>query len=64
MNIVKKLNIEWFASAWDVESLKFLDKFECSYQKIASAMITDSNFLQEVAKRKKHTFISTGMSYN
>ena len=58
----KKIGIEWFASAWDVESLKFLDKFDCSYQKIASAMITDSNFLQEVAKRKKHTFISTGMS--
>ena len=25
-------------------------------------MIIDKNFLKEVAKRKKHTFISTGMS--
>ena len=25
-------------------------------------MIVDTNFLNEVAKRKKHTFISTGMS--
>lgn len=58
----KELNIEWFASAWDVESLKFLDQFECKYQKIASAMIVDLNFLEEVAKRKNHTFISTGMS--
>jgi len=58
----KELNIEWFASAWDVESLKFLDQFECKYHKIASAMIVDLNFLNEVAKRKKHTFISTGMS--
>ena len=29
---------------------------------ILAAMIVDSNFLNEVAKRGKHTFISTGMS--
>jgi len=58
----KKKNIEWFASAWDVESIKFLDQFNLKYQKIASAMIIDSFFLKEVAKRKTHTFISTGMS--
>lgn len=61
-NYCKKINIEWFASAWDVESLKFLDHFNCKYQKIASAMIIDTNFLIESAKRNKHTFISTGMS--
>ena len=61
--IVKKKNIEWFASAWDIESLKFLDYFKnINYHKIASAMIVDKLFLEEVAKRKKHTFISTGMS--
>jgi N-acetylneuraminate synthase len=58
----KKKNIKWFASAWDVNSLKFLDAFNLEYNKIASAMIVDQNFLKEVAKRKKHTFISTGMS--
>ncbi len=58
----KKLKIDWFASAWDLESLNFLDQFKLKYQKIASAMIVDTNFLEEVAKRKKHTFISTGMS--
>ena len=58
----KNQNIEWFASAWDVESIKFLDQFNLKYQKIASAMIIDSFFLKEVAKRKIHTFISTGMS--
>ena len=61
-NYCKEINIEWFASAWDVESLKFLDHFNCKYQKIASAMIIDTNFLIESAKRNKHTFISTGMS--
>lgn len=58
----KKKKIEWFASAWDIKSLKFLDQYELNYQKIASAMIIDKNFLREVAKRKKYTFISTGMS--
>ena len=32
------------------------------YNKIASAMIIDIDFLNLVAKRGKHTFISTGMS--
>ena len=58
----KKLNIDWFASAWDIKSLEFLDSYNLNYHKIASAMIVDLNFLKEVSKRKKHTFISTGMS--
>ena len=58
----KKKNIIWFSSAWDINSLKFLDKYDLKYNKIASAMLTDEIFLNEVAKRKKYTFISTGMS--
>ena len=58
----KKKKIIWFASAWDIPSLEFLDEFNLKYNKIASAMITNLEFLTEVAKRKKHTFISTGMS--
>lgn len=58
----KYKNIEWFASAWDLNSLDFLKKFNLNYNKIASAMIVDKNFLKVVAKQKKHTFISTGMS--
>jgi N-acetylneuraminate synthase len=54
--------IDWFASAWDLESLEFLEKFKPKFHKIASAMIVDKIFLKEVAKKKKHTFISTGMS--
>ena len=54
--------IDWFASAWDLNSLDFLDKYDLKFNKIASAMIIDTNFLKEVAKRQKHTFISTGMS--
>jgi N-acetylneuraminate synthase len=54
--------IDWFASAWDLKSLDFLKKFNLKFNKIASAMIVDKNFLRAVAKQKKYTFISTGMS--
>jgi len=54
--------IAWFASAWDLKSLEFLDQFKPIMNKISSAMIVDKNFVREVAKRKRHTFISTGMS--
>jgi len=57
----KKIGIGWFASAWDIQSLKFLKRFKSKYNKVASAMITNLNFLNEVAKKKKTTFISTGM---
>ena len=50
--LIAKKKIVWFASAWDQDSLNFLDKYECKYQKIASPMIIDRNFLTEVAKRK------------
>ena len=58
----KQLDISWFASAWDLNSLDFLSNYDLHYNKIASAMIVDTKFLQEVAKLKKHTFVSTGMS--
>jgi N-acetylneuraminate synthase len=54
--------IEWFASAWDLESLEFLKNFNLKYNKIASAMITNIKFLEAVASQGKYTFISTGMS--
>jgi N-acetylneuraminate synthase len=57
----KKIEIDWFASAWDLNSLEFLKKFNLKYNKIASAMIVDKKFIRQVAKQKKYTFISTGM---
>ena len=56
----KKIN--WFASAWDEKSLDFLDKYNLKHNKIASAMITNLDFLNAAAKKNKYTFISTGMS--
>ncbi|NDB33695.1 MAG: N-acetylneuraminate synthase [Nitrososphaeria archaeon] len=58
----KQNNIEWFASAWDVDSQIFLKQYNSKYNKISSAMLTDIDFLKVVAEEKKHTFISTGMS--
>ena len=58
----KLMKIDWFASAWDLNSLKFLENYKLKFNKIASAMIVDKVFLKEVASQKKHTFISTGMS--
>jgi len=58
----KENNIEWFASAWDQESQEFLRQFGLKYNKIASAMIVDTDLLKMVASEGCHTFISTGMS--
>ena len=58
----KEKNIEWFASAWDVDSQIFMRRFNCKYNKVASAMLTHRELLEEIASEKKHTFISTGMS--
>lgn len=57
----KSINIDWYASAWDLLSQKYLQKFDCKFNKVASAMIVDINLLKEIASEKKHTFISTGM---
>ena len=35
----KEKGIEWFASAWDLNSQIFLQQFECKYNKIASTTI-------------------------
>ena len=58
----KKLEIEWFASSWDIESQLFLRKYNLNHNKIASAMLTNHELLNVVAEEKKHTFIATGMS--
>ena len=58
----KEKGIDWFASAWDLNSQKLLQKFNCKYNKIASAMIVYDELLKMVAEEGRHTFISTGMS--
>jgi N-acetylneuraminate synthase len=57
-----KAGIIWTASAWDINSQRFLREFNVPFNKIASAMITNIPFLDAVASERKHTFISTGMT--
>lgn len=55
-------NIEWYASSWDTDSQLFLEKYNLKHNKVASAMLTNRDLLEVIAKEKKYTFISTGMS--
>ena len=58
----KKKKIVWFASCWDTQSQISMRKFKTKYNKVASAMLTHNKLLELIAKEKKYTFISTGMS--
>jgi len=61
-NYCSEKEIDWFASAWDINSQKFLRQFNTKYNKVASAMIVHTELLKEIASEEKHTFISTGMT--
>jgi N-acetylneuraminate synthase len=58
----KEKGIDWFASAWDLNSQQFLQQFDCKFNKVASAMIVYHELLEMIAEEGKYTFISTGMS--
>ena len=57
----KKLKLDFCASCFDFNSLKLVNKIN-TFNKVPSAMLTNLDFLKSVAKMKKKTFISTGMS--
>jgi len=40
-NYTKEKGIEWYASAWDLDSQSFLRNYDFRHNKIASAMLTD-----------------------
>ncbi len=58
----RMMEIPWTASAWDIDSQIFLQQYRLNYNKVASAMLTDYELLEIIAKEGKYTFISTGMS--
>ena len=60
-NYCKKKDIKWFASSWDKKSQVLMKKFNFNFNKVAYAMITNTEFLELVASEKKTTLISTGM---
>ena len=61
-NYCRKKQIPWFVSCWDTESQISMRKFKTKYNKVASAMLTHTKLLELIAKEKKYTFISNGMS--
>lgn len=55
-------NILWSASAWDLDSQYFIQKFNCAFNKVASPMLGHIPLLKLIASEQKKTFISTGMA--
>ena len=58
----KEKGIQWFASAWDVDSVEFLEEFNPVMYKVASASLTDDELLEKMKLSNKPIMISTGMS--
>ena len=42
----REKGIEWYASAWDIDSQKFLQQYDCKYNKVASAMLTNDELME------------------
>jgi N-acetylneuraminate synthase len=58
----KELDIIWFASPWDEQSVDFLESFNVPCYKIAAASLTDPGLLRRVNEKNKPILLSTGMS--
>ena len=58
----KNLDIIWFASCWDSNAVKDIEKFDVPLYKIASASLTDKEMISEILKTNKSIILSTGMS--
>ena len=54
--------IAWFASPWDIGSVDFLEGFEVSAHKVASACLTDDELLRRLRATGRTVILSTGMS--
>ena len=58
----KAVNMPWFVSCWDEQSVDVIAKFNVPCFKIASASLTDDNLLRHTRKTGKPIILSTGMS--
>ena len=58
----EEVNILWFASCWDEDSVDFIDRFDPPAYKIASASLTDDNLLRHTRAKGRPIILSTGMS--
>lgn len=60
----KSLNIDFFSTPFDNDSVDFLNSIGCDIYKIASFDIVNKVLLKKVASLKKPVIMSTGMSNN
>ena len=58
----KALGVNWLASAWDTQSLAFIEAFDPPAHKIPSALLTDHELLRAIKATGKPAILSTGMS--
>ena len=58
----KAVNIAWFASCWDEQSVDFISRFDPPCFKIASACVTDDDLLRYTRSMGKPLILSTGMT--
>ena len=58
----KVREIDWSASVWDEDSLKFMLQYPTPFLKIPSAMLTNDSLIEKAAKTDRKIILSTGMS--
>ena len=61
-NYCRSKNIDWFASSWDKKSQIEMRRFKFKFNKVASAMATNFEFVELIASERIPTFASTGMT--
>ena len=56
----KKIGIDWSASAWDTESIKFLSQYKLPFIKVPSDKCTDLDFISALKKSNIPIILSIG----
>ena len=58
----KELGITMFSTPFDINSLEFLEQFDCPFYKVASSDITFLELIKKISETGKPIIISTGFS--
>lgn len=58
----REIDMCFLSTPFDVESIDFLEKLGCSMWKVPSGEITNRPYLERIARTRKKTILSTGMS--
>jgi sialic acid synthase SpsE len=61
-NLATSLGLEFLGSAWDRGSADMLEALETPAFKTASAVLTDLDLLEHIARKRRPMIVSTGMS--